>query len=156
MTILERLDRDMVEAAKARDKERLGAIRYVRSELKNRAIELRRKLEDEDAIEVLSRIAKRHRESIAQFREGGRGNLADREERQLAVAELYMPEKLGESELMDLIAEVIEEAGAAGPKDLGVVMKAVMPKVKGRAEGAAVKDLVRSSLERLAGGKGTG
>ena len=156
MTILERLDRDMVEAAKARDKERLGAIRYVRSELKNRAIELKRELKDDDAVDVLSRIAKRHRESIAQFREGGRGDLADKEERQLAVTEGYLPERLSDSELADIVAGAIQEAGADGMSDLGTVMKAVMPRVKGRADGSAVKDLVRSRLEKLGEGQGTG
>jgi uncharacterized protein YqeY len=151
MTILERLERDMIEAAKAREKERLGAIRYLRSELKNREIELRRELEDEDVIEVLSRVAKRHRESVTQFRDGGRGDLAEREERQLAVTEGYLPEKLGEGELADLIGRTIEEVGAGGPGDLGAVMKALMPKVKGRADGGVVRGMVHSSLEALAG-----
>lgn len=151
MTILERLDRDMVEAAKARDKERLGAIRYVRSEIKNRSIELRRELSDEDAVDVLSRIAKRHRESIEQFRAGGREDLAGREERQLAVAESYLPRKLDGAELTMLVDAAIEEVAARGPGDLGAVMKAIMPKVKGRADGSAVRGMVQSSLEKLAG-----
>ena len=150
MTILERLERDMVEAAKARDKERLGAIRYLRSELKNREIELRRELDDEDVVDVLARVAKRHRESIAQFRDGGRDDLADREERQLAVAEGYLPEKLDAEELAELIGLAIGDTGAAGPGDLGAVMRAIMPRVKGRADGASVRSMVQSSLERLA------
>lgn len=152
MSILERLDHDMVEAAKARDKDRLGAIRYVRSELKNRSIELMRELTDDDAVDVLSRVAKKHRESIEQFRGGGREDLAAKEERQLAVTESYLPAKLAAAELSVLIGEAIEEAGAEGPGDLGAVMKAIMPKVKGRADGAAVRSIVQSSLEKLAAG----
>ena len=150
MTILERLERDMVEAAKARDKERLGAIRYVRSELKNREIELRRELDDEDVVGVLSRVAKKHRESIAQFRDGGRDDLAGREERQLAVTEGYLPERLGADELAELVRSAIGETGAAGPGDLGAVMKVIMPRVKGRADGSSVRSMVQSSLEELA------
>ncbi len=151
MTILEQLERDMIEAAKAREKERLGAIRFVRSELKNREIELQRELKDDDVVEVLSRVAKRHRESIAQFRDGGRGDLADREERQLAVTDGYLPEKLGEGELAEFIDRAIEEVGAEGSGDLGAVMKAVMPGVKGRADGGVVRGMVQSSLEKLDG-----
>lgn len=146
MSILERLENDMVEAAKARDSERLGVVRYVRSETKNRQIELRRELKDEDVVEVLARIAKQHRESIEQFREGGRDELVDHERRQLTVVEDYLPAQLGERELLELLSEVLEETGAAGPRDIGVVMKAIMPRVKGRADGKMVKTLVQQRL----------
>jgi uncharacterized protein YqeY len=146
MTILERLEGDMVKAAKARDAERLGVIRFVRSRTKNRQIELKRELKDEDVVEVLARIAKQHRESIEQFAEGGRDELVEREKRQLAIVEEYLPAQLGEDELLQIVEEVIEETGAAGPKDMGSVMKAIMPKVKGRADGKAVKALVQERL----------
>jgi uncharacterized protein YqeY len=148
MSILERLERDMIEATKARESERLGVIRFVRSELKNRQIELKRDLEDDDVIEVLARVAKRHNESIEQFTEGGRNDLVDSERRQLAVVETYLPEKLGEGEIAELIEQAIEESGATGRGGLGLVMKVIMPKVKGRADGNAVKQMV---LARLSG-----
>ncbi len=146
MTIMERLERDMVQAVKGRDAERLGVIRLVRAEAKNLEIELGRKLDDDDAIQVLSRLAKRHRESIEQFTEGGRDDLVERERVQLAVVEEYLPEKLSADELADLIAATIDETGAEGPRGVGLVMKALMPKVKGRADGKAVKDLVLARL----------
>ncbi len=146
MTIMERLERDMVQAVKGRDAERLGVIRLVRAEAKNLEIELGRKLDDDDAIQVLSRLAKRHRESIEQFTEGGRDDLVERERVQLAVVEEYLPEKLSADELADLIAATIDETGADGPRGVGLVMKALMPKVKGRADGKAVKDLVLARL----------
>lgn len=149
MSILERLEKDMVKAAKARDAERLGVIRFVRSRAKNRQIELRRDLKDEDVTEVLARIAKQHRESIAQFTEGGRDELVESEKRQLAIVEEYLPEQLGEAEIEDILTEVIAETGASGPGDMGTVMKAVMPRVKGRADGKLVKSLV---VARLASG----
>lgn len=149
MSILERLERDMIEATKARESERLGVIRYVRSELKNREIELGRKLEDDDAIDVLARVAKRHRESIDQFGDGGREDLVEREKRQLAVVDGYLPTKLDEAEIAAIVQEAIAEAGAAGPGDLGRIMKAVMPKVKGRADGNAVRGVVQTRLAAL-------
>jgi uncharacterized protein YqeY len=149
MNLLERLNDDMVRAAKARDSERLGAIRFVRSRVQNRQIELRRDLKDEDVVEVLSRIAKQHRESIEQFEVGGRDELVEHERRQLAVVEEYLPERLGEQELLEILSGVIEETGAAGPSDIGAVMQALMPRVRGRADGKRVKSLVQS---KLAGG----
>jgi len=150
MNLLERLESDMVKAAKARDSERLGAIRFVRSRAKNRQIELKRELKDEDVVEVLSRIAKQHRESIEQFQEGGRDELVEHERRQLSVIEEYLPAQLGEQELMEILSGVIEETGAAGPRDIGMVMKTIMPRVKGLADGKIVKNLVQS---RLTGGE---
>ena len=126
MSILERLGSDMVAAAKARESERLGVIRYVRSETKNREIELGRDLEDGDVVEILSRVAKKHRESIEQFTVGGRDDLVEREKRQLAVVEEYLPEQLSEAEVAALLDEIVEETGASCPGDLGAVMKAMV------------------------------
>ena len=150
MNLLERLESEMIKAAKARDSERLGAIRFVRSQTKNRQIELKRELKDEDVVEVLSRIAKQHRESIEQFQEGGRDELVEHERRQLSVIEEYLPAQLSEQELLEILSGVIEETGAAGPRDIGMVMKTIMPRVKGLADGKIVKDLVQS---RLTGGE---
>jgi uncharacterized protein YqeY len=149
MSILEKLERDMIEATKARESERLGVIRFVRSELKNRRIELKRDLEDDDVIEVLARVVKRHHESIDQFAGGGRDDLVERERRQLAVVEGYLPEKLEDAEIAALIEQAIEETGAAGRGGLGLVMKAIMPKVKGRADGSVVKRMVEARLSEL-------
>jgi uncharacterized protein YqeY len=146
MSILERLNEDMNRAAKARDSERLGAIRFMRAQTKNREIELGRELEDDDVIEVLSRVAKQHRETIDQSVDGGRDEMAERERRLLAVVEEYLPEKLSGDELAGIVSEAIEETGASGPRDMGKVMKAVMPRVRGRAEGAEVKNVVLSRL----------
>lgn len=136
----------MIEAAKARETARLGAIRFARSELKNRTIELGRDLKEEDVMDVLSMIAKRHRESIAQFDGAGRGDLAAHERAQLEIMEVYLPEKLGESELLAIVDEAIADTGASSMSDLGSVMKAVMPRIKGRADGGAVRALVQTKL----------
>lgn len=151
MSILDRLKSDMIEATKARESERLGVIRFVRSEMKNREIELGRDLKDEDAIEVLSRLAKRHREAIDQFGPAGRDDLVAKEKASLAVVSQYLPEQLSEDEIASLVDEAITESGATSAREMGLVMKAVMPKVKGRADGKAVKAMVQ---KRLAGGEG--
>lgn len=136
----------MVEAAKARETARLGAIRFARSELKNHELKLGRELKDEDTMFVLNRIAKRHRESIEQFNGAGRDDLVSHESAQLAVIEEYLPEKLSHEELLSMVDEVIAESGASSIADLGTVMKAVMQKVKGRADGGPVRAIVQSRL----------
>ncbi len=146
MSILEQLQSDMIKAAKAREKGRLGAIRFVRSEMKYREIELGRSLKDEDAIEVLSRLSKRHRESLEQFTSAGRLDLVENEKAGLDVVTAYLPEALAESELAAIVAETVAEVGASTPGEMGLVMKAVMPKVKGRADGKVVKGLVQVAL----------
>jgi len=151
MSILDRLKSDMIEATKARESERLGVIRFVRSEMKNRAIELGRDLKDEDAIEVLARVAKRHREAIDQFGPAGRDDLVAKERASLDVVSQYLPEQLSEDEIASLVDEAITESGATSVREMGLVMKAVMPKMKGRADGKVVKAMVQ---RRLAGGEG--
>jgi uncharacterized protein YqeY len=148
MSILERLEQDMKKAAKARDSERLGVIRYVRAQAKNRSIELGRELEDEDVLGVLAKLARQHAESIEQFTVGGRDELVAAERRKLDVLKEYLPAELGDDELDEIVRAVIDETGAEGPRDIGVVMKTLMPRVRGRADGGKVKSLVESRLAR--------
>lgn len=152
MGLLDRLDRDMVKATKSRDSERLGVIRFLRSEIKNLEIELGRKPDDTEVVSVLSRVAKRHRESIEQFRQGGRDDLVEKEERQSAIVKEYMPEQLSHDEIAELVDQVIRDAEARGPSDLGRVMGAMMPKVRGRADGSAVKSVVEAKLSEMVNG----
>jgi uncharacterized protein YqeY len=150
MSILERLELDMKTAAKARESERLGVIRYVRAQTKNREIELGRELDDDDVLGVLSKLAKQHREAIEQFTSGGREELVAAEQRKLAVVNEYLPAQLSDSELDEIVSSTIDETGATGPGDIGLVMKSLMPRVKGRADGGRVKRVVQV---RLAGGE---
>ncbi|MBD3368356.1 MAG: GatB/YqeY domain-containing protein [Candidatus Eisenbacteria bacterium] len=146
MGLLERLDSDMVAAAKAREAERLNAIRFIRSELKNRRIELGSDLSEEDAVDVVARVAKKLREAVDQFEQAGREDIAGPERRKLEVVESYLPEGLSEDELRALVADAIDETGAGSMKDLGSVMKTVMPKVKGRADGNDVRRIATEIL----------
>lgn len=151
-SLQERIDAAMVAAMKAREAVRLGALRMVRSALKNREIEKRAPLDDGDVLQALATQAKQRRESIEQFRSGGREELAAKEEAELAVLQEFLPRELDPEELRELVASAVAEVGAEGPKDMGRVMGVLMPRVRGRADGALVNRLVR---EMLAGEDGT-
>ena len=145
-TLLARLDRAVIEAMKARDAARTSALRMVKAALKNRQIDKRAPLDDSDALQVLGTLAKQRKESIEQFQAGGRADLVEKETAELHILQEFMPEELGEEELRRIVATAIAEAGAKGPKDMGKAMAAVMPKVRGRADGKVVNALVRDML----------
>ena len=146
MSIIERIQADQRSALKAGEKERLSALRLLSSELKNRRIELRRDLTDEDAVEVLMKALKQRRESEEQYTKGGRPELAAREAAEAEVIRGYLPAQLSDEELDALVDAAIAEAGATSVKDMGAVMGRLMPKLKGRAEGAVVSARVKERL----------
>ena len=146
MDIVERIQADQKSALKSGQKERLSALRLLSSELKNRRIELGRDLTDEDAIEVLMKALKQRRESEEQYTGGGRPELAAREAAEAEVIRGYLPAQLSDEELDALIDAAIAEAGATTMKDMGGVMGRLMPKLKGRAEGAVVSARVKERL----------
>ena len=146
MTIVERLQADQTSALKAGEKERLSALRLLSSELKNRRIELGRDLTDEDAIEVLMKALKQRRESEEQYVKGGRPELAAREAAEAEVIRGYLPAQISDEELNAMIDATIAEAGASTMKDMGAVMGRLMPKLKGRADGAVVSARVKERL----------
>ncbi len=142
----ERIENDIKEAMKAREKERVGALRLVKAALQNRAIEKREELGDEDVIAVLSTLAKQRKDSIEQYTAGGRDDLAAIEKAELAIIEKYLPEQMGADEVKREVVAAIEASGAEGPKDMGKVMGVLMPKLKGKADGKLVNQLVRQLL----------
>ena len=143
---------DIKIAMKARDQLRLDTLRMVKSKIQEKEVELRGKMgrdhviEDEDILQVLATAAKQRRDSIASFRAGGREELAAKEEKELAIVEAYLPQQLSDEELLALVKEAVEQSGATSPKDMGKVMKAVMPKVQGRADGKRINAAVRTLL----------
>lgn len=147
VSLEERLLKDMKEALRKQDKGRLSAIRMVRAAAKNKEIELRKKLSDEDIIGVLVSVAKKHKDSIEKFKAGGRDDLVKKEEEELTVVQSYLPKPLKEKELAELIEAVIVEVGAEGKANPGRVMSVIIPRVKGRADGALVNKMVRERLE---------
>ena len=147
MTSLEsRLQADMTAAMKSGDKVRLGTIRQLRSQFQYEKLSVGDAWSDETAEAVLVKAAKMRRESITQYERGNRPDLVEREQAELKIIEEYLPEQLGEAELDQIIDEAISATGASGSKDMGRVMGLVMPKVKGRTDGAAVGKRVREKL----------
>ena len=141
MTVTERVRTDITSAMKAGEKQRVGALRLVLSELQKAAKE-----GGGDELAVLRRERKRRLEAAEQFRGGGRPELAEQEESEEEMIEGYLPAEMDDAELDRLVASAIAETGASSPKDMGNVMKAVMPKVEGRADGKRVSTRVREGL----------
>ncbi len=146
MSLKDKISGDLKTAMKARDALRTGVIRMSIAAIVNKQIELGRELSDEDVISVLTTEAKKRRDAAEQFRNGGRDELADKEEAEGAILKEYLPEQMGEDEIRVIVKDVIATAGAESMKDLGAVMKQLMPKVKGKADGALVNKIVRAEL----------
>jgi uncharacterized protein YqeY len=146
MALYDDIDRNLKAALKSGDKITLSTMRMVRSALKLREVELRRKLDDAEVLRVLTSQVKQRRDSIEQFRQGGREDLARQEEAEIGALDGLMPKQLGPDEVEREVEAVIAEEGAAGPKDMGRVMKAAMSKLSGRADGKLVSELVKSKL----------
>ena len=137
MSLFEKIEQDMKQALKAGDKERLTVLRGLKSDLKYRQIDKGEELSDEDVIAVLSGCAKKRRESIEQFQKGGREDLVKKERFELDVITSYLPEQLSEANPQQSVRDAIDETGADFPQKVGLVMKVVMPKIKGTKPGAA-------------------
>jgi uncharacterized protein YqeY len=142
------LEQDLRDAMRAGDALRVSTIRLALASLKNTEIEKRRDLSEEEVQEVLQREVKRRREAIEAFRGGGRDELAEKESLEMAILLGYLPQPLTEEELRRMVDEAIGQARASSPRDMGRVMSAVMPRVKGRADGNTVSRIVRERLER--------
>jgi len=147
MSLKQRLLDDMKEALRAKDRIRLNTIRMVRGQIQNREIERGGELSDDEVLQVLSKAEKARKEAIELYRRGNREDLATQEEAELAVIRSYMPEPLSEDDLRALVGKVVVEVGAEGMRDMGKVMGAIMPKVRGRADGQIVNRLVRERLQ---------
>lgn len=149
MGIKENLDEDLKSAMRDRDELRRSVLRVVRSEIHNEEINLRRELDEEGILGVISSQVKRHRESISEFRKGNRDDLVGREEEELNVLLAYMPKQLEQDEILVLAREAVNASGAQGPGDKGKVMGRLMPQVKGKADGNIVNSIVTEILESM-------
>ncbi len=146
MSFLTQLTEDMKAAMKSGDKERLGTIRLLRGQIKDASIDKRKELDKDEELAVLTSAAKKRRESIEAYKAAGRDDLADKELVELKIIETYLPEQLSEQDVEKIVDEAIQETGAQTIKDLGKVMPVIMSKVKGRADGKLVSELVRKKL----------
>jgi uncharacterized protein YqeY len=146
MSLKEQLNESMKTAMKARDDLRLSAVRMIRSMVKNREIEQKKELNDQEIIEVISTLAKQRRESIRLYGEGNRPDLVEKEEAELAILLGFLPMQLNTAEIEALVDKAIIETGAQGAKDMGLVMKAITPLTAGKADGRTVSETVRRKL----------
>ena len=146
MTLITRLENELKQAMAARDAERRNTLRLILASLRSAEKELLRPLHDDEELQVLQRERKRRTEAAEAFREAGRDERAESEERELAVLEEFMPAPLSEEELEEIVDDAIAEVGATSMRDIGRVMADVMPQVAGRADGSAVSQLVREKL----------
>lgn len=150
MSLKDRIGEDIKTAMKAKDKMRLETVRSIKKSIIEKESEIRAQgresLDEGEELELLSRLAKQRRDSIDQYRQGGREDLAEQESQELVVIESYLPEPLSEEELTAAIEEAIAAAGATSAKDMGKVIGPLMQKFKGRIDGKKVQTMVKEKL----------
>jgi hypothetical protein len=149
MTLFERVDADLKDAMRARDANRLGVLRMLKSALKYGAIEKADAdggLSDADAVQVIRKQAKQRQDSIESFEKGGRQELAEKEKAELAILNSYLPQQMSPDELSKIVRETVVEVGATSKAQMGAVMKALQPKVAGRADGKTLSAEVQKQL----------
>lgn len=146
MALKERIMNDLKKAMKERNEVKVRTLRMVIASIKNWEVENTKEIDDDGMITVLTKEAKRRKEAIEEYRKAGREDLMRAEEEELKIIESYLPERMSEEEIKELVLKTIEEVKATSPKDLGKVMKVIMPKVKGRADGKLVNEMVRKIL----------
>ena len=142
----QRIQEDMKSAMKGGDKPRLGVIRLLMAAIKQREVDERIELDDEQILQVLDKMVKQRRDSITQYQDAGRTELAEQEAFEVTILQEYLPEALGEEEIADMIREAISETGAESMRDMGKVMGRLKPKMQGRADLGAVSALIKQQL----------
>ena len=147
MPIVEEINADLTQAMKARDAERLSALRMVKTALKMRETELPGGVDDSEAIKVLNTLLKQRRDAAEQFRTGGREELALKEENEARIIQTYLPASASEADISRAVDEAVTEVGASSMKDMGAVMKAVRAKLEGKTvDGKTLSDMVKAKL----------
>lgn len=146
MSLSDSLQKDMIAAMKAKDKEKLGTIRMLKAAVANAKINAGHDLSSEEEISVLSRELKQRKDSLEEFKKAGREDSVKKIEKEIEVVESYLPKQLSEDEVKDIVQETIKEVGATSKADFGKVMGAIMPKLKGKADGKLVNETVKSLL----------
>ncbi|MFQ5841775.1 MAG: GatB/YqeY domain-containing protein [Thermodesulfobacteriota bacterium] len=146
MSLEERLTDEMKSALKSRDKLRLSVIRMARAAVKNKEIEEREKLDDNTIVKVISGLVKKGEESLVHFQQANRLELIEKQEKELEILRSFLPQQLSKNEILTLVDEAIKETNALEMKDLGKVMKWLMPRISGRADGKAVHQMVKERL----------
>lgn len=146
MKLIEQIQEDLKRSMKAKDGNRVSVLRFLLSSIQNRQIQKKEALDDEEVLTEITSSAKRRRESIEAFRAGERMDLVEKEEAELAILQEYLPDQLNRDEIRDVVREVVQSMGATDMSDLGKVMKELMPRFRGRADGKVVNEVVREVL----------
>ncbi len=146
MNLLERINNDVKQAMKNKEKDKLSVIRMIKASLQNEALKIGHELTDEEELTVLTRELKQRKDSLREFEKAGREDLVEKIHTELKYVELYMPEQLSEEEVAEIVKQAISETGASSKAEMGKVMAVVMPKVKGKADGSLVNKLVQQHL----------
>lgn len=146
MGLRERVDADVKNALKSGAKDKVSTLRMLNAALKNKQIDKRRPLTEEEIVETVRSNIKQRKDSIEQFSKGGRQDLVDKETAEVTVLEAYLPQSLSREDLVAMVRDAIAQTGAQGAKDMGKVMKALIPMVGGRADGKLISELVKNSL----------
>lgn len=147
MTLLSTLNTDMKTAMRAKDKERLAVIRMLKASLQNEEIKVGHELNADEELTILSREMKQRRDSLAEFEKAGREDLSEKVKIEIAIVENYLPAQLTDEEIRQIVAQAIADTGATSAKEFGKVMGAVMPKIKGKADGNQVNAIVKELLQ---------
>jgi len=146
MSVSQRIEKDFLAAYKAKDDVRVAVLRMLKAAAKNKQVELRRPLTDDEMFDVLAKQVKQRQESIDQFSQAGRNDLADKERAELVVLQGYLPQALTAEETAKAVDDAVTSLGATGLKDMGRVMQAVLGANKGRVDGKLVSELVKARL----------
>lgn len=146
MALKEQLDAELKAAMRDKDTLKLSVVRMLKSAVKYREIELMKPLDDVGVEGVIGSLVKQRRDSVEQYRAGNRQDLAEKEEAEIKILQAWLPQQLTPDELRAKVEEAVAKTNAQGPKDMGAVMKALMPEVQGKAEGKAVSDMVKARL----------
>lgn len=149
-TLKERIDAELKDAMRAKNELGTSVLRMLKSAIKYKEVEPgAAALDDAGVTQVIGTLIKQRRDSVDQFRLGNRPEMADKEEKEIVLLQAYLPQQLSSDQLTAAVREAIQAAGAKSPKDMGAVMKALMPKVQGKAEGKAISDEVKAQLAKL-------
>ncbi len=146
MELRSRIEADTIAALKSGAKDKVSTLRMLSAAMKNKQIDKRRPLTEEEVVETVRSLIKQRKDSVEQFAKGNRQDLVDKETAEIAVLEVYLPLQLTREELEAMVRDVIAQAGAQGAKDMGKVMKALIPLVGGRADGKLLSELVKNAL----------
>ncbi|MFC1617815.1 GatB/YqeY domain-containing protein [Patescibacteria group bacterium] len=146
MSLAQKLDEDFLTARKNKDEEAVKVLTMVKAAMRNKEIEQKKELSDDDVQSILNKEIKQRKDAIGQYTKGGREELAKAEESEVKFLEKYLPEQMAEEEVTKIVTSAIEETGAKSMADIGKVMGKVMPQVKGQADGAVIQKIVRLKL----------